>query len=136
MFQLFNGSSPQSVIALTDVELTRRTNKSGQNRVFMLLKLFLFASVCASVSFTVSEAYIFKAFREWTCRKSHFLGKLVSCGYCTSHYIAFFIVAIYQPKFIDSGFALLDYFFSALIISWFGSFMWILMCLLMKKAGK
>ena len=91
--------------------------------------------VTASISFTVTETKLFKPVREWTKRKNTFIGELISCGYCFGHWVAFALVAIYQPKFFELWW-LLDYFFTALVIAWFAAFQWVLMCWLFEKTGK
>jgi hypothetical protein len=100
------------------------------------MKLVIYLSfVTAAISFTVTETKIFKAPREWTKKKSTFLGDLLSCGYCFGHWVAFALVAVYRPKLFESWW-LLDYFLTALVIAWFSGLQWALMCWLMDKAGK
>jgi len=91
--------------------------------------------VTASISFTLTETKIFKPLREWTKSKSSLLGKLISCGYCFAHWVAFALVATYQPKLFEVWW-MLDYFLTALVIAWLSAFQWVLMCWLMEKAGK
>ena len=91
--------------------------------------------VTASISFTISEAKIFLPLREWTKKKSTFFGNLLSCGYCFGHWVAFLLVAIYRPRLFEFWW-LLDYFLTALLISWLSAFQWIMMCWLMDKSGK
>lgn len=102
----------------------------------MFYSLIWFSLVVASVSFTVTEAYIFKWLRDMAAKKSHFAGKLLSCGYCFSHYVAFFLVIAYDLRFFWSDCFVLDYFLSALALSWTGSLWWILMNILMNAAEK
>jgi len=90
--------------------------------------------VTASISFTITETKVFKPMREWVKGKNGIIGKLVSCGYCFAHWIAFSIVTIYQPKLFELWW-LLDYFLTALVIAWFAAFQWGLMCWLMEKTG-
>jgi hypothetical protein len=100
-----------------------------------LENMLLLAMVNASIVFTISETKIFRPFREWVKQKSEFLGEMLSCGYCLGHWVAFALVAIYQPRLFDSWW-LLDYFLTALLIAWLSAFQWVLMCWLMDKAGK
>ncbi len=85
--------------------------------------------VTSSISFSVTETKIFKPLREWIKSKNGFLGELVSCGYCFGHWIAFALVAIYQPNFFETWW-LKDYFFTALVIAWLSAFQWIVICLI------
>ena len=98
-------------------------------------KIIWLSIVTASVSFTVTETKLFMPLREWMKKHNSFLGELLSCGYCFGHWVAFFLVAIYRPKLLE-GWCLLDYFLTALVISWLAAFQWILMCWLMEKVGK
>jgi len=101
-----------------------------------VVKTVIFLSmVCASISFTVTETKLFKPFREWTKRKSKFLGELFSCGYCFGHWVAFALTAIYRPRLLESWW-LTDYFLTALVIAWLSGLQWALMCLFMTKTGK
>ncbi len=63
-----------------------------------LLVLLFLATVAAAISATVSRASLFDGLRDGLARKSDFLGKLVSCPYCLSHWVAFGLVAAYRPQ--------------------------------------
>lgn len=100
------------------------------------MELVIYLSVVtASVSFTVTETKLFLPLREWTKAGSPFFGDLLSCGYCFGHWVAFALVAVYQPR-LFAGWWLLDYFLTALIIAWLSAFQWLLMCWLMAKVEK
>lgn len=91
--------------------------------------------VTASLTFTVTEAKLFRPLREWMLGKNAFLGELLSCGYCFGHWAALTLVAVYQPRLFTSW-RPLDYFLTALVIAWLGAFQWAAMCWLMQKAAK
>lgn len=91
--------------------------------------------VTSSISFTVTETKLFKPAREWVKFRSSFFGELISCGFCFGHWVTFGLVAFYQPRLFHSWW-LLDYFLTALVIAWLAGFQWVIMCLLMEKAGK
>jgi len=99
-------------------------------------EIFILSMAVASVSFTVSEAIIFKAIRKFISNKNKFLGKLISCGYCLGHWISFSLVAIYQPRLFYSAVPIFDYFITALVIVWISAFQWLIMCWFIKKTGK
>lgn len=100
----------------------------------MTVDLLLLSLGTASISFAVTESKLFKPLRE-SVGKESLLGQLLSCGYCFSHWVALVLVVIYRPRLFDSWW-LLDYFLTVLAIAWLGSVQWVLMCLLMDKAGK
>ena len=97
-------------------------------------EMLLLSLVTASISYTVTEARLFKPLREWVHRKLPW-GEPLACGYCLGHWIAFALVAVYRPRLFDMWW-LLDYFLTALIIAWLSGIQWVLMCLVMEKAGK
>jgi hypothetical protein len=101
------------------------------------MKQFILLSfVTASISFTVTESFLFFKLREYLKTKSYYLGKLFSCGYCFSHWISLLLVLIYSFRILNSNILILDYFFTALCISWLASFQWIIMCYFMDKLNK
>jgi len=77
--------------------------------------------VTASISFIVTDTKIFMPIRDWVKRQNSLLGELLSCGYCSRHWVAFGLVAIYRPKLFHSWW-LLDYFLTALAIAWLAAF--------------
>lgn len=97
--------------------------------------IILLSFVNALISFNIAETKVFEPLRKKIKRVSSYLGDLVSCGYCFSHWVAFILVVIYQPKLFECWW-LLDYFLTALVIAWLGAFQWILMCWLMQEVGK
>lgn len=100
-----------------------------------MLEVIYLSLVTASISFTVTETKIFMPLREWVRTKNSCLGKLLSCGYCFAHWVAFSLVAIYRPKLVESWW-LLDYFLTAIAVAWLSAFQWIILCWLMVRVGK
>ena len=101
----------------------------------MLKKVILLSLAVASISFTVSESKLFMPLRDWAKKKLAYLGEFLSCCYCLGHWVAFGVVAVYQPRLFNSW-GLLDYFLTALVIAWLASFQWTALCWMMGKAGK
>jgi hypothetical protein len=98
-------------------------------------KVIYLSFVTASISFTVTEAKLFLPLREWVKGKNSKAGELLCCGYCLGHWVAFGLVAVYQPKLFEFW-SPTDYFLTALVIAWLGAFQGILLCWLMEKVGK
>lgn len=71
-----------------------------------LLVLLILALANATISVTLNRASIFDAPRGWLAKKSEFLGKLLSCPYCLSHWVAFALVGIYRPQVLDAHWVL------------------------------
>lgn len=95
----------------------------------------LLSLATASIAFTVAETKVFERPRRLAKRIHPWAGKLVSCGYCISHWVAFALVAIYQPRlFIGAG--ALDWFLTAVVIAWLAAFQWVVLAWIMAKVGK
>jgi hypothetical protein len=86
--------------------------------------VIMLSMVCASVAFTVTEAGIFRKVRELAEETNPWLGELFSCGYCFGHWMAFFLVIVYQPRLFFSWLWPLDYFLTALFIAWLSAAQW------------
>lgn len=67
--------------------------------IFAMLVLVLATS---AISLTITKGSIFENLREQVIERSQWFGKLVSCPYCTSHWVSFILVAIYQPRLVSS----------------------------------
>ena len=77
---------------------------------------FTLALAVSAISMTVSKAVVFKGLRSWTRGHLPWLGKLMSCPYCTSHWVSFAIVGLYRPSVVNSGFWAVDLFVTALAL--------------------
>ena len=99
-------------------------------------KVLYLSLVTAGISFTITETKLFEPLRNWLEKQITFLARLFNCGYCLGHWVAFLLVAIYQPRLFTSLFFLIDYFFTALVIAWLSGFQWIALCYMMKLTGK
>lgn len=69
------------------------------------------------VDLTLTRAPIFRPIRNWVDNQSDMLGALVKCPYCMGHWLGFLAVAVYRPRLFH-GWWLLDYFLTALVITW------------------
>lgn len=68
-----------------------------------------------AISLTTSRALVFAPFRMWVASKSSWLGELVSCFYCTSHWVAIALVVIYRPVLVQKWLPL-DFFVSVFVV--------------------
>jgi hypothetical protein len=61
------------------------------------LSLVWLSAACASISYTLTKTPMFgwaaNLFQRWTP-----IYYLWQCPYCMGHYVAFFLVAVYQPR--------------------------------------
>jgi hypothetical protein len=62
-----------------------------------LYAVVLLALMVAALSVTITKAKIFERQRDWIYDKNGWLGKLVQCPYCSSHWLSLGVVLVYQP---------------------------------------
>lgn len=94
-----------------------------------LLQLFVVSAVVMGMSQTLAKEKIFAPLREKLGGKDTWLGYLVSCPYCVSHWIAFVLVPLTGSYFVpiapDWGFvsAILAWFLSSILITVVAAFL-------------
>lgn len=74
------------------------------------------ALVVSGTSYTITMADVFEPFRKFIGARNAWLGKLFSCFYCLSHWVAFLLVAIYRPQIIPGDYLILNLAVSAFFI--------------------
>lgn len=75
--------------------------------------LFFLSMAVASFSMTLTLSPVFASLRGWIDDKSSFLGDLIHCPYCTSHYVSLLVVIMFGPMVATSGFYAADVIVSA-----------------------
>ncbi len=87
----------------------------------MLFRLFVIASLVMGASHTVAKERLFEPFRRYVSSKSSWLGYLVSCPYCTSHWVAFVVVPLTGAYYVDvvgvPGHLVLRWLFSSVFVA-------------------
>lgn len=71
----------------------------------MLLNLFellFLAFAVGTCAVTMALTPVFRAWRVWVTKRSAFVGKLFSCPYCLSHWIAFAAVLLFDVRVVES----------------------------------
>lgn len=63
-----------------------------------LFKLAICTLAVTTMTVTLSKAGVFAPLRRAVKSRSRWLGKLLDCPYCTSHWMAFAVVAVFQPR--------------------------------------
>src|SRR4051812_31822474 len=87
-----------------------------------LLQLFFVSAVVMGMSYTLAHERICAPLRDRLGGKKTWLGYMVSCPYCNSHWIAFVLVPLTGSYFVriapDWGFAttLIDWFLSSYLV--------------------
>ena len=94
--------------------LARRTAVAITLNIEHLIALAIYSLALGAASSTIACGRIFKAFRVWAHTKSLMLGALVSCPYCTAHWLsAFGLIAVTIRPIAVAG-----PLFAASVLSW------------------
>jgi hypothetical protein len=64
-------------------------------------RLFVVASVVMGASHTIARERLFRGLRDRLGGRDTWLGYLVSCPYCVSHWVAFVVVPLTDSYFVD-----------------------------------
>lgn len=56
-----------------------------------------------AISLFITKSALLNSFHAWLEKKSPFLEELLSCPWCTSHWVGAFLLLIYQPWLLDWG---------------------------------
>ncbi len=99
----------------------------GVNRdlLHLLTEWLVLSVVVWAVSTTIARARVLRPLRLWVKRRSDYLGEGLSCQYCVSHWVAFLVTLLFQPRLLPAAvwpasqpwlLPLADYFASAFAI--------------------
>ena len=70
--------------------------------------LLVLGAACAVVAMTISKASIFERPRVWLDQNYEWLGDLVACPYCVSHWVALAAIVAFQPRPVGTPWYVLD----------------------------
>lgn len=84
--------------------------------------LLVLGAACAVVAMTISKSSIFERARVWLDRQSEWLGDLVACPYCTSHWVALAAVLAFQPRPVETPWYVLDMVAAVFALTFVSSF--------------
>lgn len=79
------------------------------------LKLVYLSIACGAISLVVSKGAIFNSFHIWLDTRAAWLEKVLSCPWCTSHWVSLGLVLVYHPLVVNA-FLPLDYLVSIMIM--------------------
>ena len=79
-------------------------------------EVLVLSLVASTTSVTLAKARVFRGLREVVGRCGGWLGDLVRCPYCMSHWIALLLVAVYRPRLTQCSLPILDYLVSVFAI--------------------
>jgi hypothetical protein len=86
-----------------------------------LYQVVILALATASISVTTSKARVFMPVRRWIWYRCKWLGELVQCSYCTTHWVAFGFTAIFHPTLFYSELPSIYYTFTSYLLDLFVS---------------
>lgn len=65
-------------------------------------EIVLLGVATGAISMLLTKATVFDRAHEWLGKKSPFLEEMLSCPWCTSHWVAAFFMLVYRPLLFDS----------------------------------
>lgn len=68
-----------------------------------LLPFLLLGLAVGTVSYTITKGSIFGPLRVWVIERSYWLGKLMQCPYCMSHWVAIVAMLVFHPQMIGGN---------------------------------
>ena len=83
-----------------------------------MVEVMLLTLVNATVSFTVTEARIFRPIREHVFSKNKFIKELTMCGYCFGHWVAAFLVFTLNLSLFPHRQRAVDAILTIFVIAW------------------
>lgn len=83
------------------------------------IQILILSLAISSTSYTISKTLVFKPLRQLFCKYWNWLGKLISCPYCLSHWVSFGIT-FFIYKEISFEVILLTFAMVALSAIWTG----------------
>jgi hypothetical protein len=65
--------------------------------------VILIGIATGAISLFISKSALLNSFHKWLEARSLFLENMLSCPWCTSHWVGAFFLLVYQPRLIGSG---------------------------------
>ncbi len=94
-----------------------------------MFQLFAVSAVVMGLSYTVSKEELFRPFRDRCGGKETWLGYLVSCPYCLSHWVAFIVVPLTGTYYVHMAprvrvlSPIVDWFLSSILVTVVAAFL-------------
>ncbi len=65
------------------------------------ITVFVLALVTGTTALTITRTRVFQRPRIWLRKRGEWWDKLITCPYCTGHYIALLLNGLYQPRLLE-----------------------------------
>lgn len=62
-----------------------------------------------AISLLLTKSTLLDKFHKWLEQRSPFLEEMLSCPWCTSHWVSAFFMLVYRPALLVSGFLPVDW---------------------------
>jgi hypothetical protein len=96
---------------------------------------WILSMLTAAIAFLLSESRIAAPLRSGATRLLPSFGRLLACGYCTGHWVAFGLVAAYRPDVLEAP-GVIELLLATLLVAWLAGLQWVTFVWLLKVAGK
>ena len=94
-----------------------------------MFQLFAVSAVVMGLSYTIAKEEMFRGLRDRCGGRDTWLGYLVSCPYCLSHWVAFLIVPLTSTYYVHMGpririvSPIVDWFLSSILVTVVAAFL-------------
>ena len=85
-----------------------------------MIEMLILGIATGAISLLLTKSEALNFMHEWLEKHIPFLGKMLNCPWCTSHWVALFFVIIYRPRLFNV-FAPVDYLVSIFVLVFIGS---------------
>jgi hypothetical protein len=69
----------------------------------ILFHVIVLGIATGAISLFLTQSTLLNGFHAWVEKKSPFIGKMLDCVWCTSHWVAGFFTLVYRPLLLDWG---------------------------------
>jgi hypothetical protein len=94
-----------------------------------MFQLFAVSAVVMGLSYTIAKEEMFRGLRDRCGGRETWLGYLVSCPYCLSHWVAFIVVPLTSTYYVHMGpririvSPIVDWFLSSILVTVVAAFL-------------
>lgn len=92
-----------SVRLLWRLSVLRAAVAAAADSMNQLLPFILLGLCCGVISYTLTKGSIFGPLRVWVIERTYWLGKLMQCPYCMSHWVALGAMLVFHPKMVGGN---------------------------------
>lgn len=83
--------------------------------IYHVFQIVVLGVATGAISMVLTKSTVLNFMHDWLEAKIPFLGEMLNCPWCTSHWVALFFVLVYRPQLIN-GWYPVDYLVSLFVI--------------------